>query len=225
MLTIGVAFLGRHNQKQQAFWGLDMGKLAKNTAVASLAAITLCGTGQLLAQDCASVYGASVTGKISNNAQPDLGLPPRGLGFSTLGVVALNGGDAFGKMKCGIVSTLRALPEDQYSTPSFIHTLSCDDEFVLPDGSYMHSQLAFETNGQLVGAEPLACVTGETLDQGLVYFTETSTPLAGPGNRGAFTFATGGEISITGTINNCTGVIDMKFQGEIDLCLDPPAFD
>jgi hypothetical protein len=204
-----------------------MGKLAKNAAIASLAAVTLCGTGQLLAQDCASVYPASVKGKISNNAQPGLGLPPSGLGFSTLGVVALNGGDAFGKMKCGIVSTLRAIPdpEDIYSTPSFIHTLSCDDNFALPDGSYMHSQLAFETDGKILGAEPLACVTGEILDQGLVYFTETSTPLPGPGNRGAFTFTTGGEISITGTINNCTGVIDMKFDGEIDLCMDPPAFD
>ena len=202
-----------------------MGKIVKNAAIASLAAVTLCGTGQLLAQDCASVYTASVTGKISNNGQPDLGLGPDGLGFSTLGVVALNGGDAFGKMKCGIVSKLTGLPANQYSTPSFIHTLSCDDEFTLPDGSYMHSQLAFETNGQIVGAEYLGCETGENPEPGLVYFTETSTPLAGPGNRGAFTFATGGEISIEGTINNCTGVIDMKFQGEIDICLDPPVLD
>ena len=225
MLATGATGLARHKPKQQAFWGLDMGKLTKKTAVASVAVISLCGMGQLLAQDCESVHSASVRGKISNNGQPDLGLGPDGLGFSTLGVVALNGGDAFGKMKCGIVSKLTGLPANQYSTPSFIHTLSCDDEFTLPDGSYMHSQLAFETNGQIVGAEPLLCLTGEVLDQGLVYFTETSTPLAGPGNRGAFTFATGGEISIEGTINNCTGVIDMKFQGEIDICLDPPVFD
>ena len=200
-----------------------MGKLKKNAAMASLAAITLCGASQLLAQDCASVYSASVKGKISNNAQPDLGLPPNGLGFSTLGVVALNGGDLLGKMKCGIVSIMTAPPADEYSTPSFIHTLSCDDKFPLPDGSYMHSQLAFETNGKIVGGEYLGCEVDEK--PGLVYFTETSTPLPGPGNRGAFTFTTGGEIAITGTINNCTGVIDMKFEGEVDICMDPPAFD
>ena len=201
-----------------------MGKGIKNTAIASLAAITLCGTGQLLAQDCASVYSAPVQGKISNNAQPDLGLGPRGLGFSTLGVVALNGGDAFGKMKCGIVSTLTGLPADEYSTPSFIHTLSCDDKYPISENLYMHSQLAFETNGKIVGAEYLGCEVGDNPAPGLVYFTERSSALPGPGNRGAFTFVTGGEINITGTINNCTGVIDMKFKGEIDICMDPPAF-
>jgi hypothetical protein len=200
-----------------------MDRISKKTVLASLAVITLCGSGQLLADDCSTTHAVPVKGKISNNAQPDLGLPPHGLGFSTLGVVSLNGGKVFGQMKCGIVSTLAAPPANQYSTPSFIHTLSCDDEVELPDGSFMHSQLAFDTKGQIVGAEFLGCeeiVEGEVPEPGLLYFTETSTPRVGPGNRGAFTFTTGGQIDIEGTINNCTGVIDMNFSGEIEVCLD-----
>ena len=122
--------------------------LAK-TALASLAAAVLCGSGQLSAEaeGCDGTL-TQVKGKIFNNAQAPGGV------LSTLGVVALNGDSPIGRMNCGIVGVSRDadendLGEDGLPLPLlFTHTISCDDKGTLyPEGPATHSQLTFHTKG------------------------------------------------------------------------------
>lgn len=173
-------------------------------ALLSLAVAALCGSGQLLAQDCDG-NRVSVKGKIFNNGQ----IP--GSLFSTLGVVALNGGDPIGKMKCGIVGIPGAVTDPNFPLV-FTHTISCDDAGSLfPGGPATHSQLTFDTKGTFT-QYPEYCPGGGGIS---APFIEYSAPKVGSG-RGVFTNTLGGLLTIEGTIN-CAGTIDMKFSGEVCL--------
>jgi hypothetical protein len=189
-------------------------KILEKTAVATLAAATLCGSGQLSAQaeDCDGVL-TQVNGKIFNNAQAPGGA------LSTLGVVSLNGDSPIGKMKCGIVGVSRSADEhdlDEYGQPLpllFNHTISCDDKGTLfHGGPATHSQLTFHTKGTFTDY-PQVCPP----EFGGISapFIEYSAPITGSG-RGIFTGTTKGLLTIKGTIN-CAGTIDMSFEGEICL--------
>jgi hypothetical protein len=185
----------------------------RKTALASCTAFVLCGASSpLLAQDCDG-QSVAVKGKIFNNGQA-------GGGFSTLGVVALNGDDPIGKMKCGIVGVARDAdsgdlgPDGQPLPLLFYHTVSCDDGGTLfPGGPATHSQLTFKTKGTFTGL-PSGCPA--ELGGGIsAPFIEFSQPVPGSG-RGVFTKATGGLLTIEGTLN-CVGTIDMKFSGNVCL--------
>lgn len=189
----------------------------RQTALASFTALALGGaSSQLMAEECAGTL-AQVKGKIFNNGQA-------GGGFSTLGVVALDGDDPIGKMKCGIVGEARAAdggdigPDGQPLPLLFNHTISCDDKGNLyPGGPATHSQLTFKTKGTFTDV-PHFCLGLDGNPTGAISapFIESSTPIPGSG-RGVFTSATGGLLTIEGTIN-CVGTIDMNFSG--DICLN-----
>ena len=183
------------------------------TALASFTAIAVSGVcSQVMANGCEG-QEVAVTGKILNNGQA-------GGGFSTLGVVALNGEDPFGKMKCGIVGVSRDAdaedigPDGQPLPLLFYHTISCDDKGKLfPGGPATHSQLTFKTKGTFTEL-PTACPA--ELGGGIAApFIEFSQPVPGSG-RGVFTNASGGLLTIEGTLN-CVGTIDMTFSGNICL--------
>ena len=120
-------------------------KLLARTVLASVAIGTLLGSAQLMAE-CVPV---SVKGKILNSSHnPPLGSNDNGGGVSTLGVVALNGGNTFGKLKCALVGVEAGPGESPPSSPfpplpDFTHTISCDDS--IDEGGYgvVHSQLTF----------------------------------------------------------------------------------
>ena len=181
-------------------------KLLARTVLASVAIGTLLGSAQLMAE-CVPV---SVKGKILNSSHnPPLGSNDNGGGVSTLGVVALNGGNTFGKLKCALVGVEAGPGESPPSSPfpplpDFTHTISCDDS--IDEGGYgvVHSQLTFDTSGYFTGFDNVCTL----------YFSETSVPRDGTG-KGVFYCTTGGALTIEGTSNFCTGSIDMKFTGDI----------
>ena len=145
-----------------------------------------------------------VSGKITNNGQaPDMG-------FSTLGVVALQLGErpqVLARLKCGIIG-VDATGGEGFA---FTHTLSCDDN-VPVDLSFLglgiqtaHSQLTLNTHGDFFPEANCA-----PLHEGVSgSFIEYSSPAANTG-RGLFTGVTEGDLTIEGTVN-CLGSIDMKF--------------
>lgn len=193
-------------------------QVIKATLKSSAACLALCMAGSVFAQDAPGCAGdelaVTVTGKIFNNGQAG------GSAFSTLGVVALKGDYPVGRMKCGIVGMPAAVTDPQLPL-AFTHTISCDDalELPLPGNPIVHSQLAFDTQGYF--HEDFAFCNGINADNGISSsFTEFSVPRAGEG-RGVFTTATGGLLTIQGSIS-CVGTIDMNFSGEV--CLAPPSF-
>lgn len=132
-------------------------------------------------------------------------------GASTLGVVALNGGKQFGKMKCALVGVWAGPGEGQEwdivgVLPKFTHTISCDDAVPSPVGD-VHSQLTFDTSGDFTGYDGAYTFS----------FLEYSSAIAGTG-KGAFVNTTDGQLEIDGTLNILTGSIDMSFTGEV--CMD-----
>jgi hypothetical protein len=181
------------------------------TIVASVAVVGLLGSTQVMAE-CLSVKG-----QIFNRAQSQPHGDPLGsvylgpeLGFvggvSTLGVVTLKGEGDIGKLKCALAGAA-AGPGTQYSElpplPDFTHTISCDDMIDSALG-VVHSQLTFDTTGAFTGFD----------GQCVLSFTEHSLPRDGSG-KGVFDGVTDGALTIEGTLNNCTGSIDMKFTGEV----------
>ena len=183
-------------------------KSIARTVLASVAIGALLGSAQLMAE-CVSVKG-----KILNSSHnPPLGSNDYGRGVSTVGVVALNGGNTFGKLKCALAGVVAGPGESPPGSPfpplpDFTHTISCDDS-VVDEGGYgvVHSQLTFDTTGYFSGFDNLCTL----------YFTEKSVPRDGSG-KGAFDGATGGSLTIEGSSNICTGSIDMKFTGQV--CMD-----
>lgn len=180
--------------------------------------LALCAAGPLMAQEPKGCTGdelaVEVNGKILNNGQA------MDSAFSTLGVVALKGDYPVGKMRCGIVG-MPATPTNPNLPLAFTHSISCDDaiELPIPGNPVVHSQLAFNTQGYF--HEDFAYCNGVDASAGISSsFTEFSELRAGEG-RGVFATATGGLLTIQGTIS-CFGTIDMKFSGEV--CLAPPAF-
>ncbi len=183
-------------------------KSIARTVLASVAIGALFGSAQLMAEDCLSVKG-----KILNSLHdPALGSVYAGEalgnigGVSTVGVVALNGENPIGKMKCALVGVATGLSEVPEGSPfpplpSFTHTISCDDSVVDVFG-VLHSQLTFDTTGYITGFD--GCTAS---------FTENSIPQSGSG-KGVFDGVTGGGLTIEGTSNVCNGTIDMKFTGE-----------
>jgi hypothetical protein len=129
-------------------------------------------------------------------------------GVTTLGVVALNGGRAIGKMKCALVGVWAGdgdgldLPGIG-KLPKFTHTISCDDAD-LSEAGEVHSQLTFDTSGSFTGYDGFTSVS----------FIEHSEPKAGTG-KGVFENTTEGQLDIDGTLNFATGSIDMSFTGEV----------
>ena len=188
-------------QNNMEIKGRNMGYKKNSGLIWLPLVIAAAGAGNAVAQETCNGVQSAVSGKIFNNGQVD------GSPFGTLGVVALKGD--FGKMKCGIAGVVQQeLPPP--ALPNFHHTISCDDEVVLPTGQVVHSQLTFDTNGYFTDpyVHPLP-------------FEEVSVPIAGTG-RGVFTYATGGALSISGTLDTVTGTIDMEFSGSV--CIDPSAF-
>ena len=114
-----------------------------------------------------------------------------------------------------------ATPTNPKLPLAFTHTISCDDaiELPIPGNPVVHSQLALNTQGYF--HEDFGFCNGMNAEEGISSsFTEFSVPRAGEG-RGVFTTATGGLLTIQGSIS-CVGTIDMQFSGEI--CLAPPAY-
>ena len=186
--------------------------LATRKFIATVAAIGLLGSTHAMAE-CLSVKG-----KILNRAQSQPhGDPLGGMsteygivgGVSTLGVVSLKGDGDIGSLKCALAGAW-AGPGTQYSElpalPDFTHTISCDDNIDSALG-VVHSQLTFDTTGAFTGFD----------GQCVLSFTEHSVPSDGSG-KGVFDGVTRGALTIEGTLNNCTGSIDMKFTGEV--CYD-----
>lgn len=178
-------------------------KLTARTVLASVAIGALFGSTQLMAEVCIPVKG-----KILNSSHnPALGgvyvedLGKTIGGVSTIGVVALNGGNPIGKLKCALVGV--ATGEGAGGLPDFTHTISCDDN-VDDDSGIVHSQLTFLTTGYITGSD----------GADTIFFTEESTPVSGSG-KGVFDGTTGGVLTIEGTINVVTKSIDMKFTGEL----------
>ena len=176
--------------------------LFARTVLASFGIGALFGSSQLMADPgCINVRG-----NIVNSFQvPALGgynVP--GLGVSTLGVVSLNAGP-LGKMKCALAGVVTATDGANPPNPTeFDHTISCDDEVEI-EGGIVHSQLTFDTT-----IESLEYVDGCTM-----LFTETSVPQDGKG-LGVFYGVNDDEgLNVEGTINGCTGSIDMKFTGKV----------
>jgi hypothetical protein len=188
--------------------GKGMKHITFNTAVLSsvlaLGAISLPAT----AQNCTEGQEIGISGKITNNAQDPL------QGFTTLGVVALKT-DLFGKMKCGIIGQQFG-PVDP-TKPSFIHTISCDDNIVpAPDGaSFIHSQLTLQTNGTTDNFN--ACPPGSPVTHSFSFHEDSSPWLLLDGSstgRGIFTGVKEGQVSIDGNFS-CFGSIDMEFSGYV----------
>ena len=172
-------------------------RLISMAARSCVATIALCGSIHAMA-DCFPVKG-----KIFNT----LHNPPVG-GVSTIGVVALNGGTEFGKLKCALVGVWAgpgAGAEMPFVgvLPNFTHTISCDDEIPSPFGT-VHSQLTFDTSGTYTGFDYTSTFS----------FTEHSVPAGGSGT-GAFTNVAGGYLDIEGTLNAASGSVDMSFTGEV----------
>jgi hypothetical protein len=186
-------------------------KLLTRVTCASVAAAALFAPSHLIAaDDCLEVKGKILNtlhdpalGSFETGAEPPV--PPRIGGASTVGVVALNGAGEIGKLKCALVGVAisqgSALPE-LGPTPNFLHTISCDDKIESPFG-VVHSQLTFFTTGEFTGWDG-ACIFD---------FVENSIPVNDTGD-GVFKDRNGGSLEIKGTLNSCTGSIDMKFEGQ-----------
>lgn len=137
------------------------------------------------AQVCSA--GGNITpvkGKIFNNLMSD---------GKTLGVVALNLGNE--KLKCAIVGD--PLPFDPNFPLKFVHTVVCED----------HSQLSFLTQGNITGFLQVC-----SADFAAFSFQEVSTPDLTRLSKGLFAGITGGNLTITGTVN-CQLEVDMTFEG------------
>jgi hypothetical protein len=195
-------------------------KSVVRTALASVALGALFGSTQLMA-NCDSV---SVMGKILNSSHdPALGSIYDPIdnkyigGVGTVGVVALNGGNKFGKLKCALVGVEGDSGEPPLSPqlpvlPDFTHTISCDDSVdVFNDQIFLgieHSQLTFDTSGYFTGGDGFCTL----------FFTEHSVPRGDGSGKGIFAGTTGGSLTIEGTLNYCTNSVDMKFTG--DICVE-----
>ena len=184
-------------------------KSISRIAVASVATVALFGSAQLMA-DCLSVEG-----KILNSLhKPALGsIDARELGniggISTVGVVNLEVDKPIGELKCALVGVAVGPGKDVASPlpplPDFEHTISCDDQVEEANGTgTVHSQLTFDTRGYFTGFDG-PCT---------LFFTENSEIRAGSG-KGVFDGTTGGDLTVEGTSNICTGSIDMEFTGEV----------
>ena len=153
-----------------------------------------------------------VKGKILNSSHnPALGNYGGMGGVSTVGVIALNGGSTYGKLKCALVGVQAGEgvtpPGSPFGPlPDFTHTISCDDSVDVGTG-IVHSQLTFDTSGYFTWFDGVSTL----------YFTETSVPRDGYG-VGAFAGTSNGSLTIEGTLNILTGSIDMNFDG--DICME-----
>jgi len=184
-------------------------KLVTKTVLASFAIGFLFGSTPSIAE----VECHHVKGKILNSSHiPALGNYGGMGGVSTVGVVALNGGNTYGKMKCALVGVQAGEGETPPGSPfgplpDFTHTISCDDSVDVVGVGTVHSQLTFDTSGYFTGFDGVSNL----------YFTETSIPRDGSG-VGAFAGTSSGSLTIEGTLNFLTGSIDMKLDG--DICND-----
>jgi len=141
---------------------------------------------QAVAQICpVGTQQLGVKGKIFNNVTA---------GGRTLGVVSLVLGDDRHnavKTKCGIVGD--PLPPEPSFALRFTHTIVCED----------HSQVSFDTRGNVTNAFPT----------GLLSFEEFSTPILTLPKTGLFAnIADGTALTIVGTLNS-VGEVDMTFEG------------
>ena len=177
--------------------------LLARTVLASFAISTLFGSSLLMAgSNCIDVKG-KIVNSFHMPAVGSNGVP--GYGVSTLGVAALNAGP-LGKMKCAVAGVVTATDGAYPPNPTeFDHTISCDDEVEIAGLGIVHSQLTFDTTVE----------SFEEVDGCIALFTETSVPQNGTG-LGVFygVIDDDGGLNIEGTINKCTGSIDMKFTGK-----------
>jgi len=168
--------------------------MLKKISIAVVVGVVSAGlAGQVSASECVTAKG-----KITNNAQPD---------GSTLGVVALRLDDE--KLRCGIVG----LPQPVTSSYNFKHTIVCDDK---ASDDEAQAQITFNTRFASMPVFIGLCPDGSPAGPGSYAFSfeEISTPIPATA-RGAFQGATDEKnIVITGDFN-CSGGINMKFEGEI----------
>jgi hypothetical protein len=178
--------------------------LVARTVLASVAIGALLGSAQLRARQTCQ----GVNGKILNSSHdPALGnYGGMGMGgVSTFGVVALNGGNTHGKLKCALVGVQGDSGESPLSPalpvlPDFTHTISCDDRV---EGGVVHSQLTFDTSGYFTGFDGVSTL----------YFTETSIPRDESGiGACAGTSSSNSSLTIEGTLNFLNTVRLLPFR-------------